>query len=785
MEADRMNRILGVAATTLCAAFAQHEAPAQEGAPEVGLQEVVVTAQKREEKLQDVPISITAVSAEQIEDRGIKSLADLNALAPNVTFRSSPGAKMISVVSIRGSVTGQPAIWVDPSVGLYLNGVYLGKSVGSVFDVVDIERVEVLRGPQGTLFGRNTEGGAINFITRQPSGEFRGNVGVEAGNFDHRVVKAGLDLPRFGIASVSLGARKEERDGWTTNTNGPDFGIIDSEAARASVKLDFSDSFNAIYDFDYSNADNTPWVSSLVALDGWGGTLPSVFGVAIGSRMAAAAAPFVRSGRPETAATNGPPTYERSKTNAHALTLSYELNDQSQFKYIFAKRSLNWIDRSDIDGMSLEAIALPFPPPFPSAWGMSAYFNRHTKYEQDSHELQWVGTFERFRPVVGLYYFKDDGTNRGAQNFTIFGTPAQVSSFGSETDAKAVFAQADYDITDRWTATVGIRYTEEEKKGFTHRYQTNGFDGPFVSEVRPFTAYAKDFSGTTPMAALSFKPTENLNVYARVAKGFKSGGFSSEVGLPNIPIPSYQPQSSVSTELGVKSTLLDGRARLNVSIFNTDITDQQTTQLLPGTTQSLLVNVGESTYRGIEIESALLIAEGWQMQFGYGYLETEFDKFPDNPITCVTNAGGPRCTANAALTIDTASNRLAPYAPEHTANLLLDGRLAKGVWGELRAIVDATYYSKSYLYAVNKSRTAPNAGGQYWADMDGIPSQTNVNARLLLAGIPAGPGTLDVSLLGRNITDEDDMVQGIDFGMFRTAAWREPRTYMATATYKW
>ncbi|MBL0122984.1 MAG: TonB-dependent receptor [Betaproteobacteria bacterium] len=141
------------------------------------LEAIVVTAQKRQEKLQDVPISITAISGAQLEARGIEGIANLNAVAPNMAFRSNPGSDLISTVILRGSGTGQPAIWVDPAVGMYLDGVYIGKSQGSVFDVVDIERVEVLRGPQGTLFGRNTEGGAVNLVSRRPTGDWSGSVG--------------------------------------------------------------------------------------------------------------------------------------------------------------------------------------------------------------------------------------------------------------------------------------------------------------------------------------------------------------------------------------------------------------------------------------------------------------------------------------------------------------------------------------------------------------------------------------------------------------------------------
>lgn len=193
--------------------------------------------------------------------------------------------------------------------------------------------------------------------------------------------------------------------------------------------------------------------------------------------------------------------------------------------------------------------------------------------------------------TLGLYHFKDDGVTLGAQIFSLFGTPAQRADYATGTRAKAAFGQADYRITDRWTATVGLRYTEEEKSGWSYRFRTTGFDGPWAADILPMTRYSADFSGTTPMAAISFRPNGDLNLYARVAKGFKSGGFSSEISDPRVATP-FGPQSSVSTEVGVKSMLWGGRARLNVAVFNTDISDQQTTQLLPGTTQTLVVNAG-------------------------------------------------------------------------------------------------------------------------------------------------------------------------------------------------
>lgn len=754
--------------------------PQQVHAQTAGLDEIVVTAQKREERLQDVPISITAVSGEQLENRGIGGVSGLNALAPNLMFRPAAGSNLISVISIRGSVASQPAIWFDPAVGLYLNGVYLGKSQGSVFDLVDVERVEVLRGPQGTLFGRNTEGGAINFISRQPSGEFGGKAGIEYGKFDRKVGRVSMDLPSLGIASASFGFRKEKQDGWAKNRTGPDMGAIDSESVRVSVKLDFSDSVSALYDFDHSKSDNTPPPTSLYATNGWRGTFPSVLGPAftpfLGATLAqqlmtsieSAITPYVTTKRPSKVSTNGGPIWEKAKNNAHALTLRWQATDMDEVKYIFARRSFDYSDAQDIDGTPLAAITSPIP------WGMNAYYHRYTDYEQNSHELQWVGTRDRFRHVLGLYYFKDDGTAHGAQVFSIMGSGAQSYAYTADTDAKAVYAQVDYDITDRWTATVGARYTEEERSGWSYRYNTNGFDGPRTTDVLPLTRYSKEFSETTPMAALAFSLSDDVNLYARVAKGFKSGGFSSEVANPAVAIP-YKPQTSVTTEVGVKSTLLDGRARLNFAVYNTDIKDQQFTNLVAGTTQSLVVNTGESTYRGAELEATLLVADGWQVQLGYGYLHTKINKFIDNAL----NLGPSRPL------IDTASNREAAWAPEHTLNLNLDGLLARGGWGELRLILDYSYTAKANLYPVNKNLTDPNAGGAYVAGINTMPSTRNLNARLLLADLPAGPGTVDLSIWAKNLTNEDKMIQSIDFSMFRNAVWQDPRTYMFTATYKW
>jgi iron complex outermembrane receptor protein len=749
------------------------------------IEEVIVTAQKRQEKLQDVPLSVTAISGAQLETRGIEGIANLNALAPNLMYRGNNTSSLISTVSMRGSVQGQPAIWVDAPVGMYVDGVYLGKTQGSVFDVVEVERIEVLRGPQGTLFGRNTEGGAINFVSRRPAGVWGGSVGLEVGNYGHAVERVALDLPKMGIASISLGVRKEDRDGVVKNPTGPDWGARDKTSYRLAATLDFTKDLKVDYTFDKSIANNTPPVNTLQSLSGWSGNVKSFwlpfapfFGgtavvTALGNAQYNAMLPYVwtASSAPSTMAVNSyAGLWERLNTEGHALTASYNVNDNNTLKYIFAKRKMHYNDRNNISGTPLNSVQV-----FPGFnWGMNMVYDRNTKYDQESHELQWIGNAGPVKYVLGAYWFKDDGVTLGAQDMGFFGTPYVRDDYAAKTENKALFGQVDYSVTERLTATLGMRHTKEDRSGWTNRFNTVGYDGPYKSSVFGPVNYSANFSGNSPMAALGYKLDDTTNLYGRVAKGWKSGGFNSELTSNSVLTP-YQPQQSKSIELGVKKTFLNNRAQINAAVFRTKIDDQQLTSLKPASTESFLQNAGKSTYEGLELEGAIVPVDGWKIQASYGYLKTKFDQFMDGALNI---PGKP--------IIDTASNRRAPWAPKHTLNLNVDGRLAKTAWGTLRGIVDYTYTADVYLYACNDSLTATNAGGSYLCSDVKMPATEMINARLLLAGVPiGGPGSADISLWVKNLTDQKRQTGGIDFGMLRTANWQEPRTYGVSLNYKW
>ena len=760
------------------------------------IEEVIVTAQKRKEKLQDVPISISAITGSQLEVRGIDGAKDLNALAPNVTVTNTGGSALIAATAIRGMNTGQPAIWADPSVGIYVDGVFVGKNQGALFDVIDMERVEVLRGPQGTLFGRNTEGGAINMVSRKPSGEFSGNVGFEIGNYSRQVAKVSMDLPRMGMLRASFALRDERRDGTTGNATGSSWNNRNRQSGRLALGLDISPSFKIDYAYDQTNIDERPLATSLYASKGYGGlyTAPAVAtaynyfqnGVPISATarlpsLASLIAPYARASYPSTVNSDpGRAYFNRLDVDGHALTATYEINPTNTLKYIGAYRKMRYQDSTDLDGTPV------------------SIFNagKDTHYETTSHELQWIGNTANMNYVLGAYLFEDDGNTHTFQNGALYSftppsiapTPYRQPWYRTETKAKAVYGQVDYKVTSALTATLGMRYTREEKHGDLWRINTNSsYAMPASTSVvcsssvpapcyqAGFTpAGAKEtFTASTPVVALAYKINDGLNVYGRVARGFKSGGFPLEAQTAAQALKPYSPEKSTSYEAGFKSTLLGGKANLNVAVFRTDVSDWHVSQLPVGGTQPVIVNAGKARTQGLEIEAAFQIADGWRAQLSYGYLDAELKRFMQYTQTGVL--------------VDAASNSVLGYAPQNQFALNLDGRLAKTSWGTLRGIVDYVYTDEFYNYAGQKSATASNAAVGNSAAESKMPSTGYVNGRLLLSGIPVGgPGMADVSIWVRNATNVKREMTHIDVGgYYRIATWTEPRTYGLSLNYKW
>lgn len=736
-----------------------------------GIGMIIVTAQKRSENVQDVPIAITAIGSQFLETRGIDSIDDLGTIAPNVKFERAPASKTISQIAIRGSVTINPAITWEPAVGLYLDGVYIAKAQGSIFDIADLERVEILRGPQGTLYGRNALAGAVNLVTKKPSGEAGGSAEITYGSFDEVRVRGVLDLPQMGIFSAKVSGQYRKRDGLIDLT-APDGGgrtatdSIDTGSFMVQLRAEITDNITADYTYDYSKTSQTPPFSQLLGVNR-NGDPRDIFDPASPSYpFAGAFFPLDRVANPDRVATAAidAAVYERSRSYGHALTLTAGLGN-AELKSITAYRDLAWADGLDLDGS-------PFPV---------AFTQRISDYHAFSQELQLTGTAfaDRLAYVMGAFYFDEKAQTSNPQ--TYFGGGVDLnSSYGSNTEAWAVFAQLDFDITDSLKLTLGGRYTEETKdisRFFRVNFDpANGIFSPLViANLAAGDIPDAKFTDFSPAVTLSYAASDNINLYARFAQGFKSGGFNGESNVfaaPTADCPSgalelcqpYLPEQVDSYELGIKSRFFDDRLIVNLAAFRNDSKDMQLSVFTATTgAASVIQNAAAARIQGLEIETVLRPFDSLTINASLALLDPEYNRFID---------GG----------IDVSNNRAFPHAPDTTASIGADWRVAEGDWGKLNIYADLNYSSDYFTFPF--ALTAPAASDQVAASTQS-PGRTIVNLRATLAEFPIGGIEADISVFVRNLTKEDAPSNFIDFGPgfggILLGYFPDPRTVGVTA----
>jgi iron complex outermembrane recepter protein len=736
-----------------CFAFAQAEAPTSAASEPVVLEDMEVTAQRRLQRLQDVPVAVTAFSRDQIESRGIEDIGDLDALAPGLQISKTISNTTISQISIRGITQINPAIYWDPAVGVYVDGVYIGKSQGSIFNIVDLDRIEVLRGPQGTLYGRNTLAGAINLVTRPPSGELGGSLALEAGNFNAMVQRVSVDLPQIGKARVSLAARSERRDGWVETDRASSRGDLNdrhNDGLRLAVDLDLSETFLAEYRYDRSTVDQSNQFTQLVNAD-----LPFL-------------APLADARRRESASVDAP-SFERAEISGHSLTLSQDLGEGLAVKAISGYRRLSWDDSLDLDGTPLDV----------------AFTQRFTEYDQWSQDLQLLAERGPWNLVGGLYYFGDDGQTDNPQRFFGLDPDNGVifdSRYATETDAWAAYGQVDYRPIDPLTLTLGLRYTRERKAlGRAFGLTQDPAQGFFF--IIPEGTRAKGtFSATTPLVSAAWAFSPSLNVYARYAEGFKSGGFNGEFSQPPSGDPEedigalialniaetqtpFRPEQSRSFELGLKSRFAGGRLQFDAAVFENRVDDLQASIFLgSGAAATVVRNAGKATIRGLELEGAAVIFGATQLRANLALLDPDYDEFVD---------GG----------VNVASNRAFVHAPDYTFNLVLDSEWLRRSWGAIRTTLDYAYTDDFFTYPYQLDGSNPFAQTAANSEVEG---HGLLNLRVALIDAPLGERALgELALWSRNLLDEDTATNFIDFGPFfgnlRVANFVEPRTFGLSA----
>lgn len=732
MNRTLVSTLLGPVALALAHA-ASGQAPGDPPGETTGLQEIVVTAQKREQNLQDVPIAISAIAPDYIEKHQITTITSLTSLAPNLKIDPAGANQTTSTIAIRGNVQGNPQLYFEPSVGLYLDGVYIGKAQGSIFDVADIERIEVLRGPQGTLYGRNTVGGAVNIIAKKPSGEWGGKVEASYGNFDYWRVRGSLDLPRFGFFSAKLSGQMAERAGFYDVAGNPatdEAQTLDSKSVMLQLRAEPTEALVLDYVFDLSVVDQQAGYGAPIS--GVGTLAPYVF-----PRK-----------RPENVSFNSP-NYEYARNHGHALTAALRFGDAATLKSITAYREQTYHDALDLDGS-------------PLSLGLSS---RDTRYRQLSQEFQLSGRAARLNYVAGLYYFEDDGFVFNPQSF--FNGFSRVDSrFGFTTRAYAAYAQGDYELTDSLTLTAGLRYTDE-RKTIERYFARLAPVQAVVINLPDGAAPDASFSKLSPTATLAYKINPDVNVYARYAQGYRSGGFNGVSTTVADVLTQFQPQTQNSYEIGLKSRLFDNRATLNVAAFWDESKDLQLSVFRAVTSAaSTVVNAGAARVRGIEIEAGARPVESLFLQAAFGYLDAEYKRYID--------AG-----------VDVADNRSFPYAPKYSFSTSVQWTALQRDFGKLDLIVDLSRLSGYYQSAAALRPASPT---EIDAHNTHSPGRTMLDARAILSEFPMGGLKGELSLWGRNLLNEDDPQFFIDFGAnfqrLAVAYFPDPRTYGMTLSVR-
>ncbi len=749
-----------------------------------GIGDIVVTAQKRAENIQSVPLAISAVGTQFLESRGIDSIDKLGTVAPNVKIERAPSSKTISQISIRGSVTINPAITWEPAVGLYMDGVYIAKAQGSVFDIADLERVEVLRGPQGTLYGRNALAGAVNLITKKPSGEAGGLAEVTYGSFDDWKFRGVVDLPQMGIFSVKVSGQYRRRDGLIDLVPNPypsaiaagtnprhNTDTIRGGSFMVQARAELSDSITADYTYDYSKQNQTPPFSQLVNVNRNGDPRDIFDPNSAGYAFGGAYFPLNLYDNPNRVdqASIDTPVFEKSRSYGHALTLTADLGDAT-IKSITAYRDLDWSDLLDLDGSPLPVAATA----------------RYTDYHAFSQELQATGSAfdNRLDYVVGAFYFSEKAETRNPQRY-FGGATDLVSDYGSHTKALAIYTQLDYRMTDALKLTLGARYTHEKKD--IMRYflvnsdVSNGITTPtLVADIGYGDVPDAKYNNFSPAATLSYEVNRNINVYARYAKGFKSGGFNGETnvfvaptadcptGTPELCEP-YKAEKVDSYELGAKTRIFDGKLIFNVAAFRDEHKDIQLAIFTAGTgAASVVRNAAAARIQGLEFEVIAHPVDALTINGSLALLDAKYKSYID---------GG----------VDVSNNRAFPHAPKMTASVGADWKVLEGDWGKFNVYGDFNYVSKYFTFPYPLTATAASDQTAYSTRSNG---RTLVNLRASISNLRLGAGVkAEVSGFVRNLTKEDDASNFIDFGPgfggLQVGYFPEPRTFGVTFGVKY
>ncbi len=751
-----------------------------------GLVEIVVTATKRETNLQDTPIAISVMGEEDIKKRHVQSLLDLaDGGIPSLRVATFKSRQTALTVGMRGIVPGdanQPAR--EQGVGVYIDGIYLGRQHGLNSGFLDVERVEVLKGPQGTLFGRNTEGGAVNLVTRQPTGEFGGKASAGIGNYGGYSGQLRLDLPEVAGFSIKLDAGVQHQDATTKNPLSGQAGwnYFHRTGGRVAVKWAPTDTLTATVSVDAGRDENTSFLSQLINYNPLGRPVATLAQIATaGNRVPSGfIAPLpsivkVSASRLSVSDIGVPQEPSVGKTFGVFSNVKWKVLDSLELRSITAWRTVSDRQFDNSGGAYRTPVFLPNTT-------FSRYSIAALDQRQFSQEFQAVGNIgDALDYVLGAYYFNEraedaartPNTNRwnaDGTGYTIVDPatyPLSPTSRASAAFAKsyALYSQATYTPTALagLHLTLGGRFTKDEKNGRLFTVNGAATNLTFVQNNQRFD----------PLVTVAFDASDDVNLYAKYATGYRAGGASSR----SLTYRSFGPESVKSYELGMKSEFFDRKMRLNLAGYMMDRKDSQVdfNFFVPqtnGTIRNTLETVnaaGITKIRGIEADLTVRPTGGLSMGLSYAYTYTKIPR-AQNTVQEQLNA-----TLTPPVLTPVFQDVFIVYTPKHALSGSIDYEIPVGGSGAaIKFHTDANYSSPSYTF-----------------DNEDVQNEKSflVNARLSLADIPVSDAgqQLTIALWSRNLFNESHIYRrsnanGPVLGDY--ANFNAPRTFGLEASVK-
>ena len=730
------------------------------------LEEVIVTSTYREESLQDIPIAVTALSGDLMTREDIVDLTGISLNTPNFSFTEFAPGQTIPVM--RGIGSADDGAGLDNSIAIFLDGVYIGRGAGNNFEMFDLERVEVVRGPQGTLFGRNAIGGAVVIKTKKPTEEFEGKVALTAGNYGIFRAQGYVSGPLGDNLRGKLVASTRQHDGFVDNAVlGTELQDEDNMSFRGQL-LWSGENSEWLLSADYSEDDRADM-----------GRTPIVDNAPLQLIMEMNGVPGGARGTPRT---NASPYdgYSERELGGISLTGTFEFASGS-LTSITAARTVDTSWQMTSIGTGVGGLGLPFD---------EVVDDINESVDTFSQELRWTSNIDGpLSYTAGLYYFMEDTDRVEVFRTTVAGQyndpnlPFRITDVGSqdilgndyaqtanETTSIAVFASLDYELTDRLTLTAGLRYTRDEKDytatsvncgmvagmdpalDGTQFVNWPGCGGVGASGLRiiaeTFEVTPEDsWSDVSPKLSAQYALNEGTMVYASWSKGFKSGGFAGSQGVEAVAADPVDQETAYNYEIGIKSDVTDS-LRINATAFYMDYEDLQVVRFgpVPGSEFGTFVttNLGSADIQGFELESTWFITDALRLDGFVAYLDSEGNDL-------IINGG------------DYSGQQLLG-APELSYNI--------------RASYDQSFAFGGISASVTLSHE-DESRRDYVDDRIKVDERDLVDARLAWTSTS---GAIEVALWGKNLTEEDYIAHMYVIGPGGIGVWGAPRTYGVTGT---